>query len=40
MNDEKNTWLIIPFGLAAFAAFYLVFRGLITWRDLKPRGGR
>ncbi len=34
----QDTWLIIPFGLAAFAIFYLVFRGLITWRDLKTPG--
>ena len=34
----QDTWLIIPFGLAAFAVFYLVFRGLITWRDLKTPG--
>ena len=34
----QQTWLIIPFGLAAFAVFYLVFRCLITWRDLKTPG--
>ena len=34
----QQTWLILPFGLAAFAVFYLVFRGLITWRDLKTPG--
>lgn len=34
----QQTWLIIPFGLAAFAVFYLVFRGMITWRDLKTPG--
>ena len=34
----QDTWLIIPFGLAAFAVFYLVFRALITWRDLKTPG--
>ena len=34
----QNTWLILPFGLAAFAVFYLAFRGMITWRDLKTPG--
>ena len=34
----QQMWLIIPFGLAAFAVFYLVFRGMITWRDLKTPG--
>ena len=34
----QNTWLILPFGLAAFAVFYLVFRGMITWKDLKTPG--
>ena len=34
----QKTWLIIPFGLAAFAVFYLVFRCMITWRDLKTPG--
>ena len=34
----QQTWLIVPFGLAAFAVFYLVFRGMITWRDLKTPG--
>ncbi len=34
----QNTWLILPFGLAAFVVFYLVFRGLITAFDLKTPG--
>ena len=34
----NQTWLILPFGLAAFIIFYLVFRGSITWFDLKTPG--
>lgn len=34
----QNTWLILPFGLAAFVVFYLVFRGLITAFNLKTPG--
>ena len=33
-----KTWLIIPLGAAAFSAFYLVFRVLITAFDLKTPG--
>ncbi len=34
----KNTWMIIPLGLAAFVVFYLVFRFAITKFDLKTPG--
>ena len=34
----QQTWLILPFGLAAFAVFYLVFRLMITGCDLKTPG--
>ena len=34
----QHTWLILPFGLAAFAVFYLVFHGMIAWRNLKTPG--
>ncbi len=34
----QNTWLILPFGLAAFAVFYLIFRVMIIRRDLKTPG--
>lgn len=34
----RNTWLIIPLGLAAFVVFYLVFRFAILKFDLKTPG--
>ena len=34
----KNTWMIIPLGIAAFVVFYLVFRFAITKFDLKTPG--
>lgn len=34
----RNTWMIIPLGIAAFAVFYLVFRFAITKWDLKTPG--
>jgi PTS system N-acetylglucosamine-specific IIC component len=34
----QKTWLIIPLGAAAFAAFYLVFRFMITAFNLKTPG--
>ncbi len=34
----QNTWLIVPLGVAAFAAFYLVFRIMIVKFDLKTPG--
>lgn len=34
----QNTWMIIPFGIAAFAVFYIVFRLAITKLDLKTPG--
>lgn len=34
----RNTWLIIPLGLAAFIVFYLVFRFAIIKFDLKTPG--
>lgn len=34
----KNTWMIIPLGIAAFVVFYLVFRIAITKFDLKTPG--
>ncbi|WP_026506681.1 PTS transporter subunit EIIC [Butyrivibrio sp. MC2013] len=34
----RNTWLIIPLGIAAFVVFYLVFRFMITKFDLKTPG--
>ena len=34
----QDTWLILPFGLAAFVIFYLVFRGMITALNLKTPG--
>ena len=34
----KNTWMIIPLGIAAFIVFYVVFRFAITKFDLKTPG--
>lgn len=34
----KNTWMIIPLGIAAFVVFYLVFRFAIVKFDLKTPG--
>ncbi|MBR1814600.1 MAG: PTS transporter subunit EIIC [Lachnospiraceae bacterium] len=34
----QNTWMILLFGPAAFASFYLVFRVLITKLDIKTPG--
>lgn len=34
----RNTWLILPLGLAAFVVFYLVFRFAILKFDLKTPG--
>ena len=34
----KNTWMIIPLGVAAFIVFYVVFRFAITKFDLKTPG--
>ena len=34
----KNTWMIIPLGIAAFLVFYVVFRFAITKFDLKTPG--
>lgn len=34
----KNTWMIIPLGIAAFVIFYLVFRFVIVKFDLKTPG--
>lgn len=34
----KNTWMIIPLGIAAFVVFYLVFRFVIVKFDLKTPG--
>ena len=34
----KNTWMIIPLGIAAFIVFYVVFRIAITKFDLKTPG--
>lgn len=34
----KNTWMIIPLGIAAFIIFYLVFRFVIVKFDLKTPG--
>ena len=34
----KNTWMIIPLGIAAFVVFYVVFRFAITKFDLKTPG--
>lgn len=34
----RNTWLILPLGIAAFAVFYLVFRFAIPRWDLKTPG--
>ena len=34
----KNTWMIIPLGIAAFIVFYVVFRFTITKFDLKTPG--
>lgn len=34
----RNTWMIIPLGIAAFVVFYLVFRFAITKFDLKTPG--
>ncbi len=34
----RNTWMIIPLGIAAFAVFYVVFRFAITKWDLKTPG--
>ena len=34
----RNTWMIIPLGLAAFVVFYLVFRFAILKFDLKTPG--
>ncbi len=33
----KNTWMILPLGIAAFVVFYVVFRFMITKFDLKTR---
>ncbi len=38
MPAAKNTWLIIPLGIAAFAVFYLVFRVMVTKLNLKTPG--
>ena len=34
----KNTWMIIPLGIAAFVVFYVVFRFMIVKFDLKTPG--
>ena len=34
----KNTWMILPLGIAAFVVFYVVFRFMITKFDLKTPG--
>ena len=34
----KNTWMIIPLGIAAFIVFYVVFRFMIVKFDLKTPG--
>ena len=34
----KNTWMIIPLGIAAFVVFYVVFRFVIVKFDLKTPG--
>lgn len=34
----KNTWMIIPLGIAAFLVFYVVFRFMIVKFDLKTPG--
>ena len=34
----KNTWMIIPLGIAAFVVFYAVFRFMIVKFDLKTPG--
>lgn len=34
----RNTWMIIPLGLAAFVTFYLVFLGMIRLMKLKTPG--
>lgn len=34
----KNTWMIIPLGIAAFLVFYVVFRFVIVKFDLKTPG--
>ena len=34
----RNTWMIIPLGIAAFVVFYVVFRFAITKWDLKTIG--
>ena len=34
----KNTWMILPLGIAAFVVFYVVFRFMITKFDFKTPG--
>lgn len=34
----QKTWMILPFGLAAFISFYIIFRGMITLFDIKTPG--
>lgn len=38
MPGAANTWMILPLGMAAFAAFYAVFRFAIVKFDLKTPG--
>ncbi len=38
LPGAQSTWMILPLGAAAFAAFYLVFRVMITTLDLRLPG--